>query len=346
MLVGNHLSDRLGAASVSEVLADQLAQAKYRVITTSTYLNKLIRLVDMILTAWRRRQEYDVAIVDTYNYRAFLWAEAVCWVLRRVKRPYILVLHAGLMPEFEREQPVRVRRLLNSASVVTTPSSYIAQSLAHIRADIVHLPNAVNLHMFDYQPRPITAPRLVWLRAFEQIYSPQTAIRSVEIVRLRFPQATLTLYGRDTGDGTFEACQALVEELKLQNAVQMPGKILKREVPRILSDYDVFLNTTRAESFGISVVEAAALGLCIVTTNVGELPYIWEHEKNALLVPPDDPQAMANAILRILDEPELAQSLSINARAKAEQYDWSRILPIWTELIERVIVEHNMEDLK
>ena len=126
----------------------------------------------------------------------------------------------------------------------------------------------------------------------------------------------------------------------------MPGKILKREVPRILSDYDVFLNTTRAESFGISVVEAAALGLCIVTTNVGELPYIWEHEKNALLVPPDDPQAMANAILRILDEPELAQSLSINARAKAEQYDWSRILPIWTELIERVIVEHNMEDLK
>jgi glycosyltransferase involved in cell wall biosynthesis len=80
-------------------------------------------------------------------------------------------------------------------------------------------------------------------------------------------------------------------------------------------------------------MEAAALGMCIVTTNVGELPHIWTHEHDALLVPPKDPKAMADAIRRILTEPELAERLSRNARAKAEQFDWSIILPQWEAIL-------------
>jgi glycosyltransferase involved in cell wall biosynthesis len=76
--------------------------------------------------------------------------------------------------------------------------------------------------------------------------------------------------------------------------------------------------------------------MCIVSTNVGELPYLWENGVDALLVPPNDPEAMAAAVKRILTEPGLAEKLSKNARIKAEQFDWPIILPQWEELFNSI----------
>ena len=110
----------------------------------------------------------------------------------------------------------------------------------------------------------------------------------------------------------------------------------KEEVPRHLCGYDIFLNTTNYESFGVSVMEAAASGMCLVTTNVGELSYLWQDGNDALIVPPDDPEAMAAAVQRILTEPGLAEKLSRNARKKAEEFAWSIILPQWEALLTKI----------
>jgi glycosyltransferase involved in cell wall biosynthesis len=64
---------------------------------------------------------------------------------------------------------------------------------------------------------------------------------------------------------------------------------------------------------------------------------MWENEFDALIVPMNDSKAMADAVIRILTEPSLAQKLSTNARKKAENYDWSVILPQWEALFEKVL---------
>jgi glycosyltransferase involved in cell wall biosynthesis len=99
---------------------------------------------------------------------------------------------------------------------------------------------------------------------------------------------------------------------------------------------DIFLNTTNVDNTPISVLEAMACGLCVVSTNAGGIPYLLEHERDALLVPPDDAQAMARAVHRILTEPGLAESLSENARRKVEQFDWCAVLPQWERLFSLV----------
>ena len=71
----------------------------------------------------------------------------------------------------------------------------------------------------------------------------------------------------------------------------------------------------------------------MVTTNVGGMPYLVEHEHDGLLVPPDDPQAMAAAVIQILDDAVLAERLSRNARRKAEQFDWPPIIGQWRSLL-------------
>ena len=148
------------------------------------------------------------------------------------------------------------------------------------------------------------------------------------------------MYGPDKADGTYQSVIDYIFQAGIKDGVNIAGPIPKTDVPAHLDQHDIFLNTTTAESFGVSVMEAAALGMCIVTTNVGELPYIWTHEHDALLVPPNDPQAMADAVRRILTEPGLAERLSRNARAKAEQFDWSVILPQWETLLLDVIERH------
>jgi glycosyltransferase involved in cell wall biosynthesis len=79
-------------------------------------------------------------------------------------------------------------------------------------------------------------------------------------------------------------------------------------------------------------MEAMACGMCVISTNVGGMPYLVQNEHNALLVPPDDPEAMAQAIRRVLKEPGLASHLSFNAREQAREWDWTNVLPRWEAL--------------
>lgn len=130
--------------------------------------------------------------------------------------------------------------------------------------------------------------------------------------------------------------KAEIQRLKLGEQVHWEGAVAKRDVPNALNSGDIFLNTTNVDNTPVSVIEAMACGLCVVSTNTGGLPYLLDDEQDSLLVQPDDSAAMAAAVRRILTEPGLAERLSRNARAKAEQYDWSVILPRWEQLLTEV----------
>src|SRR5690606_12202159 len=115
-----------------------------------------------------------------------------------------------------------------------------------------------------------------------------------------FPEIHLLMIGPDKGDGSFQSFQLTVKSLGIETEVYCPGAVAKRDVPSWLNKGSIFLNTTNVDNTPISVMEAMACGLCIVSTNVGGIPYLLEHELDALLVPPDDPEAMAAAVRRIL----------------------------------------------
>ena len=346
LFVGNFLSSvRPGACTICELLAGRLSSVGWPVVTTSHKSGRLSRLADMLLTVWRRRNEYAVAQVEVYSGPSFIWAESVCWLLGRLGKPFVLTLHGGNLPAFARRWPRRVRRLLSSANVVTTPSRYLQQSLNAYRDDLLLLPNAIDLDSYPFRLRSNPQPRLVWLRALEGVYNPCMAVRALAHLMemhqpegphsaLRTPRSAfhLTMFGPDKGDGSLEQVKSEVKRLNLEGRVSIPGAVPKTSVPKTLNSGDIFINTTNHESFGISVMEAAACGLCIVSTNVGELPLLWQDGHDALLVPPDDAKAMAAAVCRILTEPGLASKLSRNARAKAEQFDWSNVLPQWQAL--------------
>ena len=340
LLIGNFLSRTLGLQGASEDLAWQLSQVGWKVITASDRPRRLPRLFDMITTAWQRRQEYDVAYVDVYSDKPFFWGEAVSLILRLAGKPYILTLRGGALPSFARRWPGRVIRLLKSAVAVVTPSPYLLEKMKPYRRDLRIIPNGLNLQSYPPKIRVRPQPHLVWLRAFHTIYNPTLAPRVLSLLHKEFPDINLVMVGPDKEDGSLSQTQQTASDLGVANIVGFPGQVSKEEVPLWLQKGDIFLNTTNVDNTPVSVIEAMACGLCIVSTDVGGIPYLLQHEHDALLVPPDDAEAMASAVKRILTEPGLAARLSRNARQKAEGFDWAVVLPKWQELFTLVAERH------
>jgi len=197
------------------------------------------------------------------------------------------------------------------------------------------IPNAIDLSRCRFVPRRNPLPRLIWLRAFHDLYNSVLAVETLAALRPDFPDTTLRMIGPDRGDGELGRCRQRVRRLNLAGAVAFDGPVPKPEAPRRLELGDIFLNTSSVDNTPVSVIEAMACGLPIVSTRVGGIPALLEDGRDALLTSAD-PREMAAAVRRLLTEPGLAARLSANARRKAEGMDWSGVLPRWQRLLEEV----------
>jgi glycosyltransferase involved in cell wall biosynthesis len=312
-------------------------QAGWKVLKTSVYKNKFLRLINMLYTIYSKRRVYQVAEIDVFSGAAFIFAELSSFLLSCLKKPFVLNLRGGSLPDFSRRHTKRVSRVLASADKVVCPSSYLQKRLIHIRADIQVIPNPITINNHKFVLRFNAKPNLIWIRAFHKIYNPSLAPQVLKkLIHFR-PNAHLIMIGPDKGDGALQRMLLEAESLDVESYLELPGRIDRCQVPSWLEKSDIFINTTNVDNTPVSVIEAMASGCCIVTTNVGGIPYLLEDGIDALLVPPNDPDAMANAVLRVLTESGLAEKLSINARRKAEKFDWSIVLPQWEEVFEKVI---------
>jgi glycosyltransferase involved in cell wall biosynthesis len=303
------------------------------VFRTSSKPGRIIRLLDMLHTVWTRCNQYDLATIDTFSGPSFFWAELVGMSLRMLRKPYILILHGGNLPAFARRWPGRVRRLLKTAAVVTAPSRYLKEQMKQYRSDILLLPNPIDLQKYRFNLRNPPKPRLVWLRAFHKIYNPSMAVEVVARLVPTYPELCLSMGGGDKGDGSFQYTMKLTERLGISRSVEFSGKVPKEGVPDWLQRGDIFINTTNFDNTPVSVLEAMACGLCVISTDVGGISYLLEDKRTALLVPANDPDAMAAAVDRLLTEPGLPAYLSENGRRLAEQIDWKHIYPLWERLL-------------
>jgi len=104
-------------------------------------------------------------------------------------------------------------------------------------------------------------------------------------------------------------------EAGLSDRVVIGGSWVR--APDFLPALDLFVLTSRNEGMGRALVEAMASGLPVVATAVGGMPEVLEEGRAGLLVPPRDPQAIADAIVRLMDDPPLAADLARRARARS-----------------------------
>lgn len=151
--------------------------------------------------------------------------------------------------------------------------------------------------------------------------SQATLIEAVALVAEQGRNVELVVVGQ----GPLEAeLRALAAELQLSDRVHLLG--FRSDVPRLLAIADLFALPSLDEGMPMSLLEAAATAKAIVTTAVGDIPKLVQHEQTGLVVLPEDPQALAQAITRLMDNPELAHELGQAARARMQSEYSSRAM--------------------
>jgi glycosyltransferase involved in cell wall biosynthesis len=332
-LLGNYLSGKGFSRGFIEELADHLTAIGWDCIRASDIVWKPARLADMMQTSLRTMRRVSVVHIPIYSGAAFIWAAIGANLAMGAGTPLVVSLHGGNLPRFSKRWPKAVRQVLGIPTKVVAPSRYLQAAMRPVREDIELLPNPIDLDRYAYHERNPVTPRLIWLRAFHAIYNPTLAPRMLAVLRQRHPDVRLIMIGSDKGDGTRQATERLAHELGVANHIEFQNVIPKVEVPLWLQKGDIFINTADIDNTPVSVLEAMACGLSVVTTNVGGIPDLLADGRDALLVPRDDPSAMAAAVSRVLEAPDLARYLARAARAKVDQMDWKSAVWRWDKLL-------------
>ena len=142
--------------------------------------------------------------------------------------------------------------------------------------------------------------------------------------------AKLCMVGPDI-DGSMAHVKKLALEKNLE--VDFTGKLSKTEWIYLSENYNVFINTTNIDNTPVSVIEAMALGLPVVSTNAGGISYLIEDQKDGILVPKDDIEAMVKAIIKLKSNEALKSRIVAKARNKVEKFDWNIIKFKWKSVL-------------
>lgn len=331
--IGNKMQGRSDRTLTTlDTLSQQLQEEGYQVITASSKASKPLRLFDMLWTVWKHASKISWVLIDTYSTQNFWYAVLVGWLCRLKGIRYIPILHGGNLPHRLEHSPKRSQRLFGKAYKNVAPSPYLMEAFTTKGfTNVVLIPNALEMNEYTFIERSEVAPKLLWVRSFAEIYNPFLAIRVLEQLLTKFPEATLCMVGPDK-DGSLVQCKDYVEKRKLP--VTFTGKLSKEAWRELSGDYDIFINTTHFDNTPVSVLEAMALGLPVVSTNVGGIPYLLKNDEEALLVAPDEVIPFVHAVERLLKSPELVEKLSSQGRRKVENFDWSVVKQAWFALLD------------
>ena len=320
--------------SQQEILAVQMVREGAIVLGTSSEPGRLRRLFDTLLTVWKWRGQVDLVVISIFSGLGFWIGNATSLMAKARGIPQIQVLRGGNLPDYQRRNKRMVKTCLARADAVVAPSQYLASSM-EFDGEISIIPNVFDLDAFGFRERSRPKPTLLWMRTFHEIYNPLLALDVLVEVRKSHPGATLTMAGQEKG--MLASCQARVKELGLDEAVRFAGFLDAEAKLREFENHDIYLHTNDVDNTPVSVLEAAAAGLVVVGTNVGGMPFLLESEESALLVEPQNPERMARAVLRVLDEPELGTRLSASGRLIAEESAWPSIRQKWISQIDAVV---------
>jgi glycosyltransferase involved in cell wall biosynthesis len=245
---------------------------------------------------------------------------------RLLGKRVILNYHTGQAERHLRRWSRLVRWAAAKADVFVVPSQYLHEIFLRAGMMTTVVPNFVEV------PDDLTAepagPVIVNTRALEPLYDIPTTLRAFALVQGRYPDARLLLVARGSRERHY---RVLAAELGLRG-VEFVGGVSHDDIPRYLSQAALFLNSSRIDNQPLSILEAFACGVPVVTTAAGGITDIVQHGETGMLAPVGDDRALSEHACAVLGDERLAQRLVAGGRAALAAHRWEALRDQWLEV--------------
>jgi L-malate glycosyltransferase len=277
----------------------------------------------------RRLAGCDVVHVFTASYWSFLLTAAPAIIAARLcGKRVVLNYHSGEADDHLARWGALVHPWLRACGQLVVPSEYLRGVFARHGHLARVVPNALSLTSFAFRERRLLRPRILSTRNLEAPYGVDDVIEAFALLQQRRPGATLEI----AGSGSEEASLRALARERCGSGVTFLGRVEPAQVPRLYDRCDIYVNASRVDNQPLSLLEAFAAGLPVVSTPTGDIASMIESGKTGLLVPQHDPAAIARAIEALLDDPAGAARMAHGARERVEAHAWPQVRQGWAQV--------------
>ena len=308
---------------------------------------KYVRTLVTQLCYWpllvRELRRADVVHVFSASYSSFLLAPLPAVIVSRLlRKPVLLNYHSGEAPDHLRRSWIARRTLRSLVDLTVVPSTFLKEVMARFGIDARVICNTVDTQAFAYRERDLARRPIAVLstRNFEPIYNVACTLRAFARIQARFPDASLMLVGSGSEE---PALRQLARSLALRN-VTFAGRVEPDRVARYYAAADLYVQTPVIDNMPLSVLEAFASGLPVVSTRVGGVPFVLIDGVHGLLAPDDDADAVAGRAIELIERPEYARVLAAAARESCATYEWRNVRDGWLSAYRHVAREPHGAD--
>ena len=308
-----------------------LKASGFEVLVYSDKRNRFLRLLEMCFGIFKNTNA-NYILIDTYSTSNFYFALITSQLARLFSIKYMPILHGGNLVKRIRENPRLSKLIFKNAEINVSPSLYLQEEFQKKQFKTVFIPNAIEIKNYSFKKRSEFQPKLLWVRAFDKIYNPLMAVEVLILLKKKYPEARLCMVGADK-DGSLIEAKKMAKQQGVSDSIEFTGLLSKLDWINKSAEFDIFINTTNIDNIPVSVMEAMALGLPVVSTNVGGLPYLINHTKNGLLTEKNNASEMAEAIESLIENPEKATEMTINAREMVSEFDMELAKIKWINLL-------------
>lgn len=300
-----------------------------RLLQRIKYVRTLLTSIAYIASLLVRLPQFDVVHVFSASYFSFVLAPTPAVLIAKLYgKPVLLNYHSGEAEDHLRRWPRTSLPIIRLADRVVVPSDYLVSVFAKFGIKAERVLNTVDLSRFRFRERPSLEPVLLSNRNLERHYNVECTLRAFAIIHNRIPNARLIV----AGDGSERRrLREFAASLGLAN-VEFLGAVAPEEMPALYDRAGVFVNASDVDNQPLSIIEAFASGLPVVTTDAGGIPDMVANEETGLMVNRGDHEAIAEQVIRLLSDADLAWRLAARAGEASHKYTWASVRRDWLRL--------------
>lgn len=335
LYAGNILSSHGFTPTFIELLTPKLSEY-YEIKSVSSKREQSLRMWDMVSTLLKNKKKLKLVLIDSYSLKAFWYTYALAKLCIRYNIPYIPILRGGSYADRLKQSPDLCKIIFSNSVKNISPSLYMKKIFEDEGYDVDYIPNFIPVKDYFFKERKRAGPKLFWVRSFDRTYNPELAVEILKKLRSKYPEAELCMVGPDK-DGSLNKVIDKAKKCGVIDSLKLVGKLSKKDWTKLSEDYDIFINTTDFDNHPVSVIEAMALGLPVISTDVGGIPYLINNNVNGILIPPNNADKFIEQIENLISNPKLVSSITLEARKRVEEFDWDILKNKWFSAIDPFI---------